>query len=312
MKKIPGRRWISLWRHFLDRERTDVELTVSMIQWQEQWHWDMLKINPPACYHALDWGADYEFFNDPMKEPVLHRPAIVGVEDFAGIGRLDVQEGALGEQLRVIRNLRSHFGPDLPIVETVFSPIEIAHRLMQGRPSLLRFLKSQPAALHGLLQTIADVYEMFCLECLNAGADGIFFATKWATSDQMSWQEYEEFGKRYEVRILNRLAERDALLILHVCGQRTFLDRMLDYPVDIFSYDFLADGAPSPEMVAETTGKFVMGGIDPELLERDVHRAVEVARAYRYLDRWLVGGSCVISPGVPEENVRRMRDGLGA
>lgn len=312
MKKIPDRRWISLWRYFLNREKTDVELTVSMIEWQEQWNWDLLKINPPACYHALDWGADYEFFNDPMKEPVLRRPAIVGIEDFAGIGMLDVQEGVLGDQLRVIRNLRSHFGPDLPIVETVFSPIEIAHRLMQGRPSLLRVLKSQPAVLHRLLQTIADVYEKFCLECMNAGADGIFFATKWATSDQMSWPEYVEFGKRYEGRILDKLAERDALLILHVCGQHTFLDRMLDYPVDIFSYDFLADGAPSPEMVAKTTGKFVMGGIDPDLLERDVERALEVARGYRNLDRWLVGGSCVISPGVPEENVRRMRDGLGS
>jgi hypothetical protein len=41
------------------------------------------------------------------------------------------------------------------------------------------------------------------------------------------------------------------------------LSNMLDYPVDIFSYDFLADGVPSPELVAQSTGKFVMGGIVP-------------------------------------------------
>jgi uroporphyrinogen decarboxylase len=247
-----------------------------------------------------------------MKEPVLRKPLIRKVEDFPRVGDLNVHEGFLGDQLRVIRNLRSHFGTELPIVETVFSPIEIAHRLMEGRPELLRFLRSHPYEVHDLLRSIANVFAKFCAECMEAGADGIFFATKWATSDQLSWQEYEEFGKSYELNILNKLAELDGLLILHVCGQRTFLQQMLDYPVDIFSYDFLAEGAPAPAMVAETTGKFVMGGIDPDLLERDVHRALEVARSYRSLERWIAGGSCVISPAVPEENIRRIQDGLRA
>ncbi len=282
-----------------------------MIEWQEKWQWDLLKLNPPACYHALDWGAEYDFFQDPMQEPRLRKPAIQTVEDFSLIGPLDVHQGFLGDQLRVIRNLRSHFGLDLPLVETVFSPIEIAHRLMEGRPALKRFIRSHPAAVHDLLQTITRVFSEFCLECLNAGADGIFFATKWATSDQLSWPEYQEFGSRYEMDILHPLAEREALLILHVCGQRTYLDQMLNYPVDIFSYDFLADGVPSPERVIETTGKFVMGGIDPDLLGQDVHRAIEVARHYAGLSQWLAGPSCVISPGVPDENIRRIKDGIG-
>src|SRR5262245_11256574 len=185
MKKTPRHRWMSLWRHFFEREKTDTELTVSMIEWQEKWNWDLLKINPPACYHVLDWGADYEFFSDPQKEPKLRKPVIRNVEDFSQIGRLEVRNGFLGDQLRVIRNLRSHFGPELPIVETVFSPIEIAHRLMEGRPVLRQFLHAFPDRVHDLLATITQVFSEFCLACLNAGADGIFFATKWATSDEM-------------------------------------------------------------------------------------------------------------------------------
>jgi uroporphyrinogen decarboxylase len=312
MKKLPGRHWMSLWRHFLDREKTDVELTVSMIEWQEKWGWDLLKINPPACYHVLDWGAEYEFFQDPLKEPVLQKAAIYKVEDFGSIGIIDVHEGFLGEQLRVIRNLRSHFGSELPIIETVFSPIEIAHRLMEGRPALLRFLRKDPSHLHQLLETITNVFQEFCLECLEAGADGIFFATKWATLDYMSWEEYDEFGKPYELKILSKLAEKDSLLVLHVCGQRTFLNQMLDYPADIISYDFAADEVATPKSVAESTEKFVMGGIDPDLLERDVHRALEMARSYRGIERWIAAGSCVISPTVPEENIHRIRDGLRA
>jgi uroporphyrinogen decarboxylase len=312
MKKLPESRWISLWRHFLDREKTDTELTVSMIEWQEKWHWDFLKINPPACYHVLDWGAEYEFFQDPLREPELRKVVIETVADFDRIGPLDVHHGVLGDQLRVIRNLRSHFGPDLPIVETVFSPIEIAHRVMEGRQALLGFLKSNAVEVHDLLQRITSVFSEFCQECLNAGADGIFFATKWATSDQMTWSEYQEFGTRYEKILLNALQERDALLILHVCGQRTFLNHMLDYPVDIFSYDFLADEAPSPEDVINKTGKFALGGIDPDLLERNVQRALEVAFRYTGLSQWLAGPSCVVSPRVPDANIRKIKDGLKA
>lgn len=310
MKKTPEYRWMSLWRHFLDREKTDAELTVSMIEWQEKWNWDFLKVNPPACYHVLDWGAEYEFFSDPFKEPKLQKPVIRTAEDLDRIGPLDVRKGFLGDQLRVIRNLRSHFGEELPIVETVFSPIEIAHRLMEGRPALAHFQRTHPGRVHDLLRTITKVFSEFCLECLNAGADGIFFATKWATSDEMSWAEYQEFGKHYEMDVLNPLAQKDALLMLHVCGQRTFLNSMLDYPVDIFSYDFLADGVPSPELVAQSTGKFVMGGIDPDLLAHDVHRAIEVAKHYSGLERWLLAPSCVVSPETPAENIRRTKEGL--
>ena len=178
---------------------------------QEKWNWDLLKLNPAACYHVLDWGAEYDFYDDPLKEPTLVNPAISKVEDFHRIGDLDVTQGTLGDQLKVIRNLRAHLGADLPIVETVFSPPEIAHRLMTGREAFSDFMHRSPQAVHGLLKTIAGVFEQFCLACLDAGASGIFFATKWANSDSMLPEEYRHFERPYDLQILNRLAERKAL-----------------------------------------------------------------------------------------------------
>ncbi len=301
-KKIPQHRWISLWRHFFDREKTVADLTSSMIQWQEKWNWDFLKINPPACYHALDWGAEYEFFDDPGREPELRKP----VENIRNIRALDPSVGTLGDQLQVIRNLRQHFGIELPIVETIFSPIEIAHRLMSNREAFDTLRKESPQEAHHLLKTIQDTFLHFALHCLDAGADGIFFATKWATSDWMSWSDYEEFGKRYEQPIVNALKERNALLILHVCGERTYLKQMLDYPADIFSYDFFADGVPSPGIIAEQTCKFVMGGIDPQRLVADPDRVVEDCKGLSTIDRWLPGPSCVITPDTTDEMINKV------
>ena len=186
MKKLPQYRWMSMWRHFLDREKTVDQLTASMIEWQERWEWDFLKLNPAACYHVLDWGAQYQFFEDGITEPRLFRPVIESEEDISRVGPLDGASGTLGEQLQVIRNLRSHFGPDLPILETIFSPIEIAHRLMSGRETLQRLIREAPEAVHRLLDRILQVSRDFSAHCLNAGADGIFFATKWASSKLLS------------------------------------------------------------------------------------------------------------------------------
>ena len=303
-KKLPQRRWMSLWRHFFHCEQTVDQLTSSMVGWQEKWNWDFLKLNPPACYHVLDWGAGYEFFDDETREPELRKPIIRRAEDVDCVGILEPTRGALGEQLQVIRNLREHFGKELPIVQTIFSPIEIAHRLMTGREMLDALRKSSPAAVHSLLETIQKTFLDFALRCLDAGADGIFFATKWANSDWMTWSEYEEFGRTHELPILNSLNERNALMILHVCGERTHLDRMLNYPADIFSYDFYASGAPDPAEVVEQTGKFVLGGIDPEKLAHNWQSAAEDCKRFQSLDRWLIGPSCVVTPETTDDSIR--------
>jgi len=309
MKKLPEYRWMSLWRHFYDRERTVDELTGSMIEWQKKWNWDLLKVNPPACYHVLDWGADYHFFKDPMREPELIHPAIQQKEDFQAIKPLDVTRGVLGDQLEVIRNLRHEFA-QLPIVETIFSPIEIAHRLMKSRSELKGWIEEDPDLVQALLTTIGDTFLRFAVECLKAGADGVFFATKWATSDSLTWEQYEQFGKAHELPLLTALQQRDALLILHVCGDRTYLSKMLDYPADILSWDFFADGSIAPQEAVSRSGKFVLGGVDPNRLRDDPASVIEQCRSLQSLERWLIGPSCVVTADTPDESIRQLKQRL--
>jgi uroporphyrinogen decarboxylase len=310
MKNQISPRSMSFWRHFYDREETEKELTHSMIEWQEKWKWDFIKINPPACYHVLDWGAEYQFFKDPLREPELIKPLIQNVSDVSQLKRLDVHSGMLGRQLRVVRNLRSHFGPDLPLLETVFSPLEIAHRLMSSREHLLAFRRTNPRELHRMLSVIQDVYGRFMDAALDAGADGIFFATKWASSDLLTWADYEEFGKQYELPLLQSLAQRGAAVILHVCGARTYLQKMLDYPAGIYSYDFDAEGAPVAEDVVASTGKYVLGGVDPEKLNTDLQRVLDRCSQLRSLAGWLPGPSCVLLPQTPDKTIATLKSYL--
>jgi uroporphyrinogen decarboxylase len=298
---------ISLWRHFFHREKTPEQLVTSMSEWQDKWKWGFVKINPPACYHVLDWGAKFEFFDDEFREPAMVRPALETLEDIDRLPLPDPAAGTFAGQWEVIRKLRARFGPGTPMIQTVFAPIEVAHRMMRGRHALLRMKNHDPGRLHHLLESITSVFRRFVEGCVDAGADGIFFATKWASSEWLSWQDYEEFGRRYEMSILEALHRRNALVVLHVCGERTYLANMLDYAVDAFSYDFFGKGAPAPERVAGESGKLVLGGIDPVGLERDLDRVVGSCRDLERIPNWVAAPSCVVPPAVTEPTIRRLK-----
>ena len=180
---------------------------------------------------------------------------------------------------------------------------------MSGRESLDALRKSAPDAVQSLLEKIQKTFLDFALRSLDAGADGIFFATKWATSDWMTWSAYEQFGRTHELPILNALQERNALIVLHVCGERTYLEKMLNYPADIFSYDFFAAGVPSPEEVVQRTDKFVLGGVDPARLASEPESVLQDCKRLSKIDRWLVGPSCVITHEASDEAIAKVKQG---
>jgi len=53
------------------------------------------------------------------------------------------------------------------------------------------------------LEAIAETTRRFVTECLAAGADGIFFATQMARPGLTTPEEYEEFGRPYDLEVLS-------------------------------------------------------------------------------------------------------------
>ena len=82
---------------------------------------------------------------------------------------------------------------------------------------------------------------------------------------------------------------------------------MLNYPADIFSYDFFAAGVPSPDQVVQQTGKFVLGGVDPARLVSDPESVLQDCKRFAKLDRWLVGPSCVITHEASDEAIAMIK-----
>ena len=138
---------------------------------------------------------------------------------------------------------------------------------------------------------------------MEAGADGLFYATNVARRDGISAEECRRFQRPHDLRVLAAVAQAPFNL-LHVCGPGVHFDEFADYPVTAFSWA-LGAGNPSLADVHRRTGKAVVGGLPAKPEIASMTEQAIAARARRALDEMrgralLLGPDCSIDPDTPE------------
>ncbi|HZT08416.1 MAG TPA: uroporphyrinogen decarboxylase family protein [Chloroflexota bacterium] len=301
----------ALWRHFYDRETTAHDLAEAMIAWQRTWDFDFLKVNPRAQYHIEPWGGRYRY-PAPDRKPVVDTVPVNRPVDWDRIEPLAATVGAFGEQLEVLGTIRRRLGRDVPMVETIFTPLSVAGDLVPTDVALVEHMRTDPDRVERAVRAIAETLARFACECLNAGADGIYLATtEWARSDVVTEAEYERFGRPFDLDVLNAVADA-RFNVLHVCGERAFVRQLADYPVHALSWASTFASNPSIEDLARTVPKIFLCGLRSDALEGET---AEVALAdYRAAERaarghpWILGANCTIRPTSKAENLRVLRE----
>ena len=201
----------------------------------------------------------------------------------------------------------------LPYVMTVFSPLSVAADLTESDEQFSLFLEESPRAAHHALDVIADTYAGFVKRCLAKGCWGIFFATTtWGTRERISAEQYEEFGRPYDLRVL-KAAQNAPFNILHVCKGNNLLASMVDYPVSAFNWDA---NDPSNLSVASAKkvikGKTILAGLHntEELLEMtaaEVRREALESRKQGGDNRYGLAPGCTVPTRAPPKLLMAMR-----
>ncbi len=296
------------WGHDFLREWSAEGLAAAMVESVRTYNYDFLKVNPRATYYAEAWGCRYRASADGLSGPEAIAWVLSEVSDLEKLRPVDGVGGPFAEQLEAFRLIRSELG-DLPLVQTVFSPLSVVGRLANDRSSVQRWIAEAPDALHAALAVVTETLAVYSRACLDAGADGIFFATtEWATHDVMTVQKYYTFGRQYDLRVLEAVAGVP-MNILHVCRPNNMLAELLDYPVAVVNWAQHAPGNLSLADVLPKTDKAVMGGVDERhaLLRGspdDVRAQVRVALDQTGGRRFLLAPGCSIEPAAPPDNIR--------
>jgi uroporphyrinogen decarboxylase len=295
---------IAFWLHNFAAENSAEGLAAETLRLARTFDWDYLKPQSRAQCFAEMWGLRYQ----PSAEratpyTVTHAP----VSDAAGLAALrpaDPRTGALGEQLAALRLIRAAVGLETPVIWTVFSPLMVMPFLLRGgREQLFTLLRSAPAALERALSALAETLRAYAAACLEAGADGLFYATNLATRSLTTADECRRFQRPYDLRILDAVVGAPFNL-LHVCGEGILFDEFADYPVSAFSWATVP-GNPSLAEVRRRTGRAVVGGLPgkPEIASFTAPAlAARVRGAIAEMDSrgLLLGPDCSINPDTPE------------
>jgi len=216
-----------------------------------------------------------------------------------------------------VRAQRAALPKDVPLIETVFTPLAILGEMVEGPEELRDALRSHPAAVRSALEAVTQTFEKFVRAVLAAGAEGIFLATvDWGAQRMLSAGEHREWSRPHDRRLLD--AARGAPFnVLHVCKSRNLLTEVADYPVKAFSWDAL-----DPTNLSLGAGLLklrgaAMGGIsydtslataDPERLGAEYSRGLEATGGRR----WLVAPGCSIPPSTSPSNLEAVRDAVHA
>ncbi len=296
---------VALWRHFPEDDQSVDKLVAHTLAWQRKFDFDLVKFMPSGTYGVEDWGAVSAFRGAPNGAREVVVPAVRVTDDWLRIADLDVSKGAYGRQNEALAQTAMALGGDVPLLQTVFSPLTTARKLSTER--LYADLRRAPEKVERALQVITDVTIRFVDDAIAAGAHGIFFATQLASHRLLNQQEYERFGRRYDLQVLAALRGKARCSMLHVHGDDIMFDLLADYPVEMLNWH---DRLTEPNL-AQARARFpglLVGGLHEHgnlvtgnvaEIRAEVHDALASTGARRLM----IGPGCVVPIAVTESSI---------
>jgi uroporphyrinogen decarboxylase len=295
---------VALWRHFPGDDQDPASLAAATIAFQQRWNFDFVKVTPASSFQIKDWGVqDVWLGNTEGTRQYTYRP-IERASDWRSLQVLDARSGALGTQLECLKTVVDAL-PDVPVIQTVFSPLAQMKNLAGER--LLIDLRQNTADFTAALETIAQSTLAFVREIAATGAAGIFYAVQHATANLLSEAEFRQFGREYDLRVLEA-TQNFWLNVMHIHGDNVYFDAVADYPLQVWNWHDRETGPSLKDGLAKIKGA-ACGGIArdmgmlrgrPEAVREQVEDAIAQTGGRRYI----VGTGCVTMIPTPEINVR--------
>lgn len=274
---------VSVWLHFASEHLSSEETARAHLRYFATYNWDYLK--------SMN---DYRY-------PLPKGDSITRAEELQAFKPLAMTVPAFAKQLACLSVLRQELGPNTPIVETLFNPLQTLIRAAGASAAQVVFANTQAghAALEAITQTLID----YVNTCREIGITGLFYSINGAGSPEtggLSAGQFDEFVKPYDLRILQAAA--GMVRIAHVHGYHLEFGRTLDYPVEAFSWSH-RHTAPSLAEARKLTSTALIGGIDEVAISKqsvaDISADIAAAAREAGPRKLLIGPGCTVPPDTP-------------
>jgi uroporphyrinogen decarboxylase len=302
---------VSLWRHFPVDDQTPEGLAKAVLQFQERFDFDFIKITPSSSFCIKDWGVEDEWQGNPEGTRHFTRQPVQDRQGWSKIKTIAPFKGSLGDQLQCIDLVRKGTPTSTPVIQTIFSPLSQAKNLV-GKDNLVAHLRLYPEEVKKALQVITNVTIDFVRACIPLKIDGLFFAVQHAQYSLLNRQEFQDFGAYFDLQIIEA-AKPLWFNVGHIHGTDIMFDEMLKYPVQVLNWHDLETFPSLDEGKKQYAKGAVCGGLrqwetlayaTPEQVKKEAREAIKQTNGSRFI----LGTGCVTPIISPDSNIFAARE----
>jgi uroporphyrinogen decarboxylase len=283
---------VSVWLHLASEHLPGAEAARLHLAYYRAYDWDFLKV-----MH------DYRY---PLAEGLVE---IHTGRELEQLEPLDLQAENFKNQLALYDALLADLGDEAPFIETLFDPLQTLVRACGA--SVRQAVFNFPQAGHQALEAVTQSLVGYIAALKERGVDGLFYSINGAVQPAAGgfadavWQEFVD---PYNRRILR--AAEGMLRVAHVHGFDLAIERVLDYPVEAWSWSH-HNSAPSLAAMRKLTGACLFGGINEmeiahqtegELRGDITHAVVEAG-----VRKLVIGPGCTVPPDTAFHLLRAAR-----
>lgn len=308
---------VGAWGHTYREEWSPAALSAITVERARRFGWDFVKFQPRASSFAEAFGSEYRPAGHRLKGPVLISAAVPDLDSWKNVSV--VNRKALDDQVTSIGMTARDLGPDVPVIQTVFSPITVAGYLVgKSQSRVVRELRKHPEVVKPALDRIAEAMVDFSRRSVEAGAAGIFYAISgYAGKGVMPEAVYREMVLPHDVWVLERMPAEAWFNVVHLCGSNLNFGLARDLPVHAVSWSIHNQGNPSLAEGRDIAGKPVMGGLgqrasllygQPAEVEAEARAAIEETGGRGLL----LAPGCSVPPRAKDANLAAMVSAIAA
>jgi uroporphyrinogen decarboxylase len=290
-------------------DQSPERLAAATVDFHRRYDFDLVKVTPASSFCLKDWGAEDTWEGNPEGTRRYTRCVIEKPQDWERLSALDPSAPHLSGQLACLRLLRRELGPDVPLLQTVFSPLAQAKNLAGGE-RLIVHLRQHPEAVLKGLQTIAETTRRFVAASIETGIDGVFYAVQHAQASLFTLDEYKTFGLPFDTISLEP-AHGVWCNMLHLHGRDIYfslLTSSLSFHI-VNWHD--RDTPPSLTEAQKLFAGVLCSGLRRETVVLGTPTKVrdEATEAIRQIQgrRFILGTGCVVPVIAPHGNILAAR-----
>jgi uroporphyrinogen decarboxylase len=316
-KDVADRPPAGAWGHTYREEWSPEELAAVTVARARRFGWDFVKFQPRASCFAEAFGSLYDPSGHRMRAPILIKPAVPDLESWSSVRVANRK--ALDDQVRAIGLVARELGPDVPVIQTVFSPVTVGGYLVgKSQSRVLRELRKHPEVVAPVLDGIAEELVEFSRRSIDAGAAGVFYAISgYAGRKVLAEEVYRDLVLPYDLTVLDALPRSAWFNVVHLCGSNLNFALARDLPAQAVSWSIHNQGNPSLAEGREISGRAVMGGLSQRgtlvygpdsKIEAETRAAIEVTGGRGLL----IAPGCSVPPRVREAHLAAMMSAVAA